>query len=371
MKYHITLGAAVCCLLMTTATVLGEPEAPTATCTSTASGDWTTISWAGCASGPQVNDGVVIAAGHTVILDTDVTSASLTVDGTLRFGNNSTPRTLIVTGDVAINTGGRIDTSNNKAGHAIRLSGNFTNNGTFDGYQNKNRYIDVTFGGSRVQIISGSNPSSLSDLTINSGSRVVFPAANPPDVNGVMTVNPGGAVQQTQIVSNSSVNFLQISGSAYRGVDLTTANNLGSTTVVITTTAGDGCTTSGSGSPAYATRCYEITPANNLPATVRLYALTDTQLNGLNQANLHIHHYIAGTWQQLTLNASNGSASGGYSYAQADTSGFSAFLLGGPAGPTAVTLTALNAQAPTVFPLLPIGLTLLVGVLVLVTKRRV
>ena len=370
MKHLIIIWVAACFMLIATVPVRGEPEAPAAVCTSTETGDWTAIVWSGCASGPQTSDQVVIAAGNTVTLDTSATIHSLTVNGTLRFGNDTTSRTLIVTGDVTIDTGGTIDFANRNAGHTLNLGGNFSNNGTFDGYQNKNRYIDVTFSGTGQQIIGGSSAPVFNNLTINNGSRVVFPAFNLPDVNGTMTVNPGGAVQQTQTVNNGTFNFMQISTSAYRGIDLTTANNLGSTTVVITTTAGDNCTTSGSGSPAYAARCYEIIPANNLLATVRLYALTDTQLNGVTQANLRIYRYAAGGWQQLTTNASTGSASGGYSYAQAETPGFSDFLLGGPSGPTAVRLSSFDAQAQATSPLLPIGLTLLAGALVLFIRRR-
>jgi len=369
MKNLVTIITALV-WLATTTVARSALAAPAATCTSTESGNWTDIIWDGCVGGPQSGDQVVIAAGNTVTLDTSTTILSLTVNGTLRFGNDTTSRTLVVTGDVAISSGGTIDISKDKTGHAFNLGGNFTSNGTFDGYQNKNRYIDVMFDGTGQQIIGGSSTPALNDLTIDSGSRVVFPAANLPDVNGSMTVNPGGAAQQTQTVNNGTFNFLQISTSAYRGVDLTTANNLGSTTVGITTTAGEGCTTSGSGSPAYATRCYEITPTNNLTATVRLYALTDTQLNGVTQANLRLYRYAAGGWQQLTTNASTGSASGGYSYAQAETPGFSAFLLGGPADPTAVRLSSFEAQSQAALPLLPIGLTLLTGTFVLFIRRR-
>lgn len=343
--------------------------APAAVCTSTASGDWTAITWSGCVGGLQSNDRVVIAAGHVVVLDASVTISSLTLDGTLMFGDDNTARTLTVTGDVTISASGGIDISKNKAGHILNVGGNLTNDGAFNGYQNRNRYLNLVFIGAGQQIISGSSIATMNDLIVDSGTRVIFPASNLPDVNGVMTVQPGGAVQQTQNVNNGTTRFMQISGDKYRGVDLTTTNNLGATTVVIKTVAGNGCTGS-TGSPAYAARCYEVTPEHDLPATVRLYALTDTQLNGVPQASLRLHRYTAGGWQQLTTNASTGSASGGYSYAQADTPGFSDFLLGGPTDPTAVTLAALTAQAQPTSPLLPFGVALLLGALVIFIRRR-
>jgi len=350
-------------------TMAGTAQAaPEATCTSGGSGNWTAITWSGCAGTPQPGDDVVIATGTTVTLDTSTTITSLTVQGTLRFGNNTTSRAITVTGAVTISVGGAINLSNNNAGHVLNVGDNLTNNSTFNGYQNGNRYIDVTFNGAGQQIISGSGAPAMRNLQVNSGSRVIFPSSSLPTVNGTMIVNSGGAVQQTQTVNNGTVNFMQISTSAYRGVDLITANNLGSTTVVITTTVNGGCTTTGTSSPAYATRCYEITPANNLAATVRLYALTATQLNGIAQANLRVYRYTNG-WQQLTTNASTGSATGGYSYAQADTPGFSDFLLG-DAAPTALALSTFHAQSQTSTWPLPIGLLLAAGVILLWLKHR-
>ncbi|MBK9053215.1 MAG: hypothetical protein IPL78_20610 [Chloroflexi bacterium] len=43
--------------------------------------------------------------------------------------------------------------------------------------------------------------------------------------------------------------------------------------------AGEYCTNAGVGSVPYARRCFEITPTNNLPATVRLYGRTADELN--------------------------------------------------------------------------------------------
>jgi hypothetical protein len=369
MKY-LVIGFLCLGLVMGQSPSRSAYAAPTATCTSAASGNWTVITWSGCAGGPQNSDRVVIAAGHSVVLNASVTISSLTVNGTLTFGDDTTSRTLTVSGDVTVSAGGGIGISKDKANHILTAGGNLTNNGAFDGYQNKNRYLDLVFTGAGQQIISGSSVPTLNDLIVNDGTRVIFPASNLPEVNGVMTVHPGGAVQQTQNANNGTTSFIQISGDKYRGIDLTTTNNLGATTVVIRTVAGNACTTGGSGSPAYAVRCYEITPENDLPATVRLYALTDTQLNGVPQASLRIYRYTAGGWQQLTTNASTGSASGGYSYAQADTPGFSDFLLGGPAGPTAVTLTSLEAQAQLTSPLLPFGVALLLGALALFIRRR-
>jgi PGF-pre-PGF domain-containing protein len=201
---------------------------------------------------------------------------------------------------------------------------------------------------------------------------VVIPATNIPTVAGTMTVNTGSALQQTQAVNSGTVAFLQISTNKYRGVDLTPVSALGSTTVVITTTNNGGCTSTGTGSPAYATRCYNITPTtNNVVTTVRLWALT-SQLNGIAEANLNVYRYSGG-WTQLATNRSTGNDAGSYSYGQADTPAFSSFLLGGPTAPTAITLQTWSARASSSW--LPWGLLisvalLLSGGLLLVRLRR-
>lgn len=388
MKYIAIVFTALFFLLTVTSSAHGEPDAPQATCTSTRNGNWSAAgTWSGCSGGiPQPGDTVIIATGNTVTLDTNASVSNVTVNGILRFGGPAA-RTLTVTGNVTLNSGGTLRPRTTALTHSMIVSGNLVISGTLQG-QNSNGILNVSLGGDwtksgtytagsstvifnggRLQTISGSSVTAFNNLTINSGSRVVFPATNIPTVAGTMTVNVGDAVQQTQTVNNGAVNFLQISTSIYRGIDLITTNNLGSTTVVITTTVNGGCTTTGTSSPAYATRCYEIRPANNLTATVRLYALTATQLNNIPQANLRLYRYI-GSWQQLTTNASTGSATGGYSYAQADTPGFSDFLLGGPSAPTAVALSTLNAQPSMTSALLPAGLSLFVGAVLLLLRRR-
>jgi hypothetical protein len=352
-----------------TRSVLGAPQA---ICTSAGTGNWTAITWTGCAAGPQAGDNVVIAAGNIVTLNANPpTLASLAVNntGTLTF-NNAANRTLTVSGAVTIDGGGTINIATTAgATHSFNVAGDFTNNGTFNALGGGSRFINTTFNGNGLQTISGTGTTTFNNLTVNSGSRVVFPATNLPTVNGTMTVSAGGAVQQTQTVNNGTVNFLQISTNKYLGVDLITPNNLGSTTVVITTTVNGGCTSTGTGSPVYATRCYSITPtAANLPATVRLYALT-TELNTITLANLRVYRYTGGAWQQLTPNGSP-TASGNYSYATADTAGFSAFLLGGLAAPTAVTLSSLTVQSQPMLWLFPFGLALLAGAVVLFGRRR-
>jgi hypothetical protein len=353
-------------VLFIAASAQGEPDAPTTICTSVASGNWSAAATWSCGHVPLSTDDVVIASGHRVTLDTDAAIAHLTASGTLTFGDDKTDRVLSVSDSILINSGGTIDIGKNTT-HALNLGGDFTNNGSFAGFAaGGNRVINVTLNGARLQTLSGTGATDFNDLAINSGTRAVFPATDLPTIRGTMTVNAGGAVQQTQTVSNSTVSFLQISADRYRGVDLVTPNNLGSTTVVISTTTSGGCTTSGSPFN-YATRCYSIAPTNQATATLKLWVLT-AELNGIPPGDLRIYRYT-NQWLALTTNASTGSGTGSYTYAQADTPGFSSFLLSDTT-PTAIELTLLRAQSTAEGRLLPIGLLGIAALAIGVKLRR-
>jgi hypothetical protein len=203
--------------------------------------------------------------------------------------------------------------------------------------------------------------------TVN--SLVVYPDAALDLANFGLTAANGvtnhGTLSQTLPVDGStSVEFLHIQdGSAntkYRGLIICSGQNLGNVEVGVrekvnwhTVTNGDGldtnlyCTNTGSSSPAYAQRCYTITPTDQPAAnvTLRLWGLS-SELNGITQGNLRVfRNFPAGssTWVELT-NPTTGS-DGSYSFAQADTPGFSDFLLGQSGNaPTAIRLTGQVAS---------------------------
>jgi hypothetical protein len=289
--------------------------------------------------------GGVTAAGSTL----NVSNLLNTMSGTLTSGSTFK--------DVQIGSG----TTLANDGGTFYISGNWTNNGTFNASSGS-----VTFNGAAEQSITGTVVTAFNNLTVISGTRVVIPATNIPTITGTLTVQSGGALKQTRTVSNATVSFLQISSltstNKYRGVDLTTINNLGSTTVVITATASNTCPLTDSGSPAYANRCYSITPTTNATATVKLWALT-FELNGIAVSNLAPYHHDGGTtWVKLT-SLSTGTDGGSYAFGQGNTTGFSPFLLGGPNAPTAITLIDFSAASTSNGYLLlvaPIALALLI-----------
>ena len=176
-------------------------------------------------------------------------------------------------------------------------------------------------------------------------------------------------------MNNAVVEFLHIQNAAatatqYRGLQVNaTANaqNLGNVTVALRElNSGEYCTTDGSTSPAYATRCYDITPAAQPGAAVRLrlYARSADQLNGIAGGSLSVYRYTPG-WTELITNRATGNDGGAYSYAEGDTSAFSPFLLGQTgSAPTAVALRAFSAgRASPASGLLVLAGVLLAGVL--------
>lgn len=188
-------------------------------------------------------------------------------------------------------------------------------------------------------------------------------------VGGTMT-HTGGTLRQTRTVNASSVPFLQIDdGSAtvkYRGVTLTTGDNLGAVTVNVRAVdrVTQFCTDTGASSPDYAGRCFNITPTTMGTALVRLYALT-TELPGGGFMPAVYHDTTgAGNWVPQLVSAATGTI-GPYTFAEADTTGFSPFLIGDLTNtPTAVSLTDLTTsdqQSPSLIVLITGLLFLLAG----------
>jgi hypothetical protein len=194
-----------------------------------------------------------------------------------------------------------------------------------------------------------------------------------------------GTLSQTVTVDNALVEFLHIQNadsdiSHYRGLNIdSNGQNLGAiegsvreTVNWYTVMNGDGvdtsqyCTNTGGSSPAYAQRCFTINPVSQPTAavTVRLWGLT-SELNGIAEGNLAVYRNFpagSGAWVELVSNFGTGNDGGSYSYAQADSPGFSDFLLGQNGNPpTAITLVRWEVNGPVS----QVGFLLLAAVLLL------
>ncbi len=259
--------------------------------------------------------------------------------------------------------GGGVDnnwsTPENWSDDAVPLA---TDNVVFDNTSSKDAVIDVTFGSAVGGVIitdgyngriSFASPLAVDGYYNQDGGTVVVNPAHAFTVDGAFN-HTGGTLEEARTVNNATVPFLEISNSGndtvkYRGVDVVTTANLDNTTVTVRAVdsgAGEYCTDTGAASPAYAERCYTITPTTNGAAKVRLWALT-SELNGILETDLSVYRDTGpSTWGELTINRLFGNDLGSYSYAEGDTAGFSAFLLGQTGNnPTAVTLSNIATQS--------------------------
>lgn len=196
-------------------------------------------------------------------------------------------------------------------------------------------------------------------LTVEPGATLIIPDGVSLSVREA--VDNRGTLRQTRTVSNNHVAFLDMADvygvARYRGVEISTPNNLGQVTVTVRAPGpGEYCTATGVDSPTYARRCVEITARNNASATVRLWA-SAAEMNGL--VNPRLYRYVASQWERLDIGAATGAA-GRYTYVEATTPGFSHFLMAeNTAAPTSITQSGVEISSAlnvTLFALSGVGL---------------
>jgi hypothetical protein len=196
----------------------------------------------------------------------------------------------------------------------------------------------------RGSVVTVNANAQITALTIEAGGRLVIPAGVNLSVRERFINH--GTVQLTRPVNNASVDFeigdTTRSITRYRMASLSTPNNLGNVTVTVRAlNTGETCTNGAE--HAYARRCYEITPTQNLSATVRLWAF-ESEMNGLTTPR--IYRFADSAWRLLMENVASG-VQGGYRFFQSDTPGFSHFLIAqGTNGPTALDMFDFHAHAP-------------------------
>jgi len=180
-------------------------------CTSTGSGYWNTTGTWSCGRVPTAADDVTIQSGHAITLDTSATIASLTVNGILNF--DGTDRTLNVTGNVTVASGGTIQPTTN-ATHSLNVGGNVTNSGTFNGRTTPNRLINVTLNGTSNQVIGGTPTTfTFNNLTIANATGTVS-ATTSFSVEGTMTINANATFSPAaNVVINTGASQGTITGS--------------------------------------------------------------------------------------------------------------------------------------------------------------
>ncbi len=168
--FRIGLSLIVALFLWTVSGVKPAAAAPDAICTSTGTGTWNIAARWSCGHVPVAADDVIIAAGHTVTLNTSpVTILSLTVNGTLNMNATAfTSRTMTVSGAVTINSAGTITLSdvNGANTHTLNIGGNFVNNGSYTAINGD--VTNVVFNGSSNQTVSGTGATNnFNRITVN------------------------------------------------------------------------------------------------------------------------------------------------------------------------------------------------------------
>ncbi len=183
-------------------------------------------------------------------------------------------------------------------------------------------------------------------LTVNSGATLHM-GANELNVAGVLTNN--GRIERSRNVSGAGFVAFFNTGS-YGGVRIDPGSSLplGATTVAISRSAGDSCTTGGQ---LTARRCFTLSPANptGRNATLRFYFDETTDLPaGLACADLRVYHDDGGGAWSLAGNAGGApTCAGANSYVEVtNVTTFSAFALAGAKAPTAVSLAAFTGSSP-------------------------
>jgi hypothetical protein len=212
----------------------------------------------------------------------------------------------------------------------------------------------VVFAGSNFQTVVGTL--SFADVIVNNGAVVQIAV----DTVTANSLTNNGTIQQTQNVTGPG-NFTFLGLGSYGGVQFTTSNNLGSTTVVIR--GNQACDTTNS----TVRRCFDIAPTNALATDIAFY-FDNEELNGSVCANASVYRWSSG-WNEI-VPASRQCDTEPYSLVISNQSDFSPFVI--RAGtPTAVTLHSLTATAATpLWAILLFTFTAMVAAVTLIRRHR-
>ena len=176
---------------------------------STASGLWSSAAtWAGGVV-PTADDAVTIAAGTTVTIDTAAAAYTLTVAGTANLQFQQTvPRTLTVSSDVTVQSGGafRTPVDGTTVGNLLVVGGNLTNNGTLDFSANTDLSgATIRFTGAANATFGGAGPTTdVRAITIDKGASSA----------SILTLAPSSFTVRGS--STDSAGFLTLTNGTFR-----------------------------------------------------------------------------------------------------------------------------------------------------------
>ena len=231
-------------------------------------------------------------------------------------------------------------------GHSasMNVTNDWINNGTF----NHNNGA-VHFGGASEQTIGGASISSFFDIFLETFGRAPHASgptvflATQPTVEGTVTNN--GTLKQTKTVNNAVVDFIHLKNAAgtldkYFGVEIATANDLGSTTVAV---SGNQVCALALGYPVK--RCFDVTPTTPASADIKFYYREADMQTGQTYDTLNVWNYHSATWNAVTRGGDSGACDPGAINCYVQGNGidtYSPFALK-VTSPTAITLADFSA----------------------------
>jgi hypothetical protein len=111
---------------------------------------------------------ITIQSGHTITINSNATSSTLNINGTLSF-DGTDGRTLTSTGDITISSTGTFNSPNSGGYAYLSTNGNITNNNILDFYTTGS--CDVTFNKNGNQTISGTGSTThFNVITVDMGT---------------------------------------------------------------------------------------------------------------------------------------------------------------------------------------------------------
>jgi hypothetical protein len=236
--------------------------------------------------------------------------------------------------------------------------------------------IPATPTGNRWPIITGTAGSY--SLTVQAGAVVTIAQGAALIIDGSLA-NNGALAHIKDVPSGSTTEFLHLLNTAgnvdhYHGVDLTPAAAMGVTTVQIKGNQA-ACTTVPADPIVH--RCFRIDPTTQTSATVRFW-FTEAERNAQAANTLKLWHWSpwtqVGTTANYTYSESGATcASGGGTACWFQSTGvasYSPFALGSGSAPTAIHLIQVSASSSAVAPILPLAAAWLLGLGVIIFKRR-
>ena len=246
----------------------------------------------------------------------------------------------------------------------LDLTGDWTNNASSTFLKSTNNSGEVIFNSSASQTITGTQTTTFYDLTINNSGTGIILGHNI-NVEHYLTMTDGDIDLQNDTIALSTTGSLTGETAANRikvsdpanhtgtitatrdvsnvtnyniaglGMELTTTENLGSTTIIRGHQQQQG---SGSFSGNYSIfRYYDILPTNSEETTIRFNYFED-ELNGHSESELIMYHDI-GYWQPIstTTDATNDRVT-------AATNSFSKFTIGSESFPLPIELLDFTAK---------------------------